>query len=156
MMRMNKRGLVEDWADLVFNVFLGLFLFFFLNGILQEDARAKEQQTQMNLELLQAEEIMQTYLRTPTEGMIMAELIRQSWHDEAAFLQLKTVTQEIITASNNPLFQGVSLEDPETQFRQEVFFKAPSSTYTTLYYTYILSTSDGKGIIIHLYQGRSS
>ena len=149
---MNKKGLVEDWADLVFTVFFGLFLFFFLNGILQQDAQAKEQQTQAQLEFVHAEEILQTYLRTPVDGMIMAELIRQSQHDEAAFRQLQAATQQIIAASNNLLFQGVSLGDPETQFRKEVFFNVPSSTLTTLYHTYTLPTTDGNPIIINIYK----
>jgi len=154
MMRMNKKGLVEDWADLVFNVFLGLFLFFFLNGILQEDVQAKEQQTQTQLEFVHAEEIMQIYLRTPVDEMTVAELIRQSQHDEAAFMQLQAATQQIIEASDNPLFQGVSLGNLETKFRKEVFFDVPSSPLTTLYYTYTLPALDGKSITIHLYQRR--
>lgn len=151
---MNKKGLIEDWTDLILTVFFGLFLFFFLNGILQEDPRAKEQQTLTSLRSVQGEEIVQAYLRTPVGEITVAELIRQSQHDEARFLQLKAVTQQIIAVSNNPLFQGISVEDPETQFRKEVFFAAPSSTLTTLYHSYTLPTADGKSIIVHLYKER--
>lgn len=106
---MNKKGLIEDWTDLIVTVFLGLFLFFFLNGILQEGVKSQEKNSLEQLNEMRAEELLLMYLRTPAEGGTMGEVVLLGEHQPEYRVILQQRTEELITATAHPLFRGVAI-----------------------------------------------
>jgi len=115
MIRINKRGLVHHWADLVFTVFFGLLLFFFLNGVLQGSVKAQEKTSLEMLNQAQAQELLLTYLRTPVEEGTISDLIVRAEQQPEHQAKLQQRTKKFVQNAGNRLFQGIVINYPQDE-----------------------------------------
>ncbi len=139
--------MLDDLADFLFTVMVGFFLFFFLNGVLQQDVEAKQRLAEEQLDGVLAEELLLSYLHAPVAGEMRetyAGLIEESAKDGESLPRLKEATKQEIEARGNPLLKGIVLErDGE---RVPVYFSVlPSQT------SEYASLTLASGTTVHLY-----
>ncbi len=63
----NKKGMMDDLFDLLFTVIVGFFVFFFLNGVLEQSARGSVDVSQQQLARFVAEASAVTQLRVAVQ-----------------------------------------------------------------------------------------
>ncbi len=75
MNKLNKRGMMDDLFDFLFTVLVSFFVFFFLNGLLDQGIKVSHSQTRTELAQFHAQESALTHLSIQAQqgGDVTAE-----------------------------------------------------------------------------------